>query len=623
MGDGAYLLSDEGEKHFLLGNEAIARGAIEAGVGLASTYPGTPSSEVGDALSEVAKSAGIYFEISTNEIVALEVAAASAMSGVRSFVFMKHVGMNVASDAMMSTAYIGTRAGLVIMTADDPSMFSSQNEQDNRHYSEMSRLPLIEPSNPQEAKDYLVYAFELSERAGCPVILRTTTRVSHMRATVSFGPRRSSVVSGDFRKDPSNTVILPATAYKLKTELLKRFENLEGIAETSPLNRIERYGSGVVGVITAGAAYNSLMDVVEAYGLEIEVLKLGFSNPLPEELVASFMRRHGTIVVVEELDPFLEEKVRAIVQMKGIPVSVRGKMDGHFPDGYEYNPDVVAAGLARIMGFKTREKETITLDESLPSRPPVMCPGCPHRATYYAVELVAKQLRLKTAIYPNDIGCYSLGVQKPFLEADYLLCMGSSVGTASGFAKVTDQQVIAFIGDSTFFHAGIPGLINAVHNNHKLVLIIMDNRTTAMTGLQPDPGVPLNSMGEDAQAVSIEDLVKGVGVRFVRTVDPYDTRSMMRVVREAAGFEGPSVVISRRECALMRDAELRRNNELVTYTVNQSKCVLCMNCVLNFACPAIYKDQDGLVRIDPDLCDGCGVCASPMVCGPKAIEVKA
>jgi len=623
MGDDAYLLSSEGEKHFLLGNEAIARGAIEAGVGLASTYPGTPSSEVGDALSEVAKPAGIYFEISTNEIVALEVAAASAMSGVRSFVFMKHVGMNVASDAMMSTAYIGTRAGLVIMTADDPSMFSSQNEQDNRHYAEMSRLPLLEPSNPQEAKDYLVYAFELSEAAGCPVILRTTTRVSHMRATVTFGPRRSALGSGEFRKDPSSMVILPATAYRLKAELLKRFESLRGVAEKSPLNRIERHGSGAVGVITAGAAYNSLMDAIEAYGLEVEVLKLGFSNPLPEELVASFMRRHGTVVVVEELDPFLEGKVRVVAQMKGIPVTVRGKLDGYFPDGYEYNPDIVATGLARIMDFKTREKETIIVDEHLPPRPPVMCPGCPHRATYYAVELVAKQLRLRTAIYPNDIGCYSLGVQKPFVEADYLLCMGSSVGTASGFSKVTDQQVIAFIGDSTFFHAGIPGLINAVHNSHKLVLVIMDNRTTAMTGLQPDPGVPRNSMHEDAQAVSIEDLVKGVGVKFVRTVDPYDTRSTMQAVREAVGFDGPSVIISRRECALMRDAELRRNNELISYTVNQSRCVLCMNCVLNFSCPAIYKDHKGLVRIDPDLCDGCGVCASPMVCGPKAIEVRA
>ncbi len=545
------------------------------------------------------------------------------MSGVRSFVFMKHVGLNVASDAMMSIAYIGTRAGLVIMTADDPSMFSSQNEQDNRHYSEMSRLPLIEPSNPQEAKDYLVYAFNLSETVGCPVILRTTTRVSHMRAMVSFGPRRGAVASGVFKKDPSNTVILPATAYRLKGELLRRFEILRGIAEKSPLNRIEWYGASDVGVITAGAAYNSLMDVVEAYRLNVDVLKLGFSNPLPNELVASFMMHHRTIAVVEELDPFLEEKVRILAQMEGIPVLVRGKMDGYFPRGYEYNPDLVAAGLARILSFKTREKETITVNESLPPRPPVLCPGCPHRATFYAVELVAKQLKLTTAIYPNDIGCYSLGVQKPFLEADYVLCMGSSIGTASGFSKVTDQQVIAFIGDSTFFHAGIPGLINAVHNNHKLVLIIMDNGTTAMTGLQPDPGVPLNGMGEAAQAVSIEDLVRGVGVKFVRTVDPYDTRSTMQAVKEAARFEGPSVVISRRECALMRDAELRRKTELVTYTVNQDKCVLCMNCIVNFSCPAFYKDDEGLVKINPDLCDGCGVCAGPLVCGPKAIEVKA
>jgi indolepyruvate ferredoxin oxidoreductase alpha subunit len=620
MGKYDVLLSDKEQTHFLLGNEAIARGVIEAGVGVATTYPGTPSSEVGDALSEIAKPAGGYFEISTNEMVALEVAAASAMCGVRSFVSMKHVGMNVASDSLMSVAYTGTKAGLVIMTADDPSMWSSQNEQDNRHYSDMSGLPLIEPSNPQEAKDFIVYAFDLSEKVGSPVIFRTTTRVSHMRGVVKFGPRRMTNNVGTFEKDPSNMVLLPATAYRKKEELLKRLEILRQVAEKSPLNRVEGEGVSDVGVITSGAAYNSLSDVVDAYGLRVDILKLGFSNPLPDELVASFLKERKKVIVVEELDPVLERQTRALSQLRSIPTCINGKMDGYFPHSYEYNSDRVAVAMAKIMGFEIMKRQTIETGERLPPRPPVLCPGCPHRATYYAVELASKQLGLKTAIFSSDIGCYALGIQKPFLEADYALCMGSSIGAACGFSRSTNQPVIAFIGDSTFFHAGLPGLANAIHNNHRFVLVILDNRTTAMTGNQPNPGVAINGMREQAPEISVEAMVKAMGVKLVRTVDPSDIRTTLLAVKEAIKFAGVSVVISKRECALLRDAEMRASGQLTTYVINQDKCTLCRNCIANFSCPAFYVDENGLVKIDQALCDGCGICAQALVCGPRAIE---
>ncbi len=603
---------------FLLGNEGIARGILEAGVGVATTYPGTPSSEIGDVLSKIAKKAGIYFEFSTNEIVALEVAAAAALSGVRAFTFMKHVGLNVASDAFISTGFAGTRAGFVVMTGDDPSMFSSQNEQDNRHYSDLARVPLIEPSNPQEAKDFLIYAFELSEKFKTPVLFRTTTRVSHQRASVKLGKLIGIKNRGKFQKDPSNLVLLPSTAYRKKIENVKRFENLKEESELTSINRIENFGDEY-GIITSGAAYNSVMDALKNYNIKASVFKLGFSNPLPERKIMDFLKKFKNVFVVEELDPFLESKVRNIGQINGIDVKIHGKMDNTFPMSYEYNPDIVSSGLSNVIGFELKNFEKFP-DIDLPPRPPVLCPGCPHRATFYAVKLVTRQLRLSDPIFPNDIGCYSLGIQKPYQEADYLLCMGSSIGTGCGFSTVTDQPVISFIGDSTFFHAGIPGLINAVHNKHKLVLIILDNRTTAMTGHQPNPGLPFNGMGDRAPEISIEDIVRSMGVKFVKTVDPYNLKDTIVAIRDAVNFNDTAVIISKRECSLLRDERMRDEGYWISYQINQDKCTKCMNCVRNFSCPAIYVAEDGSVRIDPVLCDGCGVCSQTQVCGFKAIE---
>jgi indolepyruvate ferredoxin oxidoreductase alpha subunit len=618
MGKYDVMLGNEGEKHFLLGNEAIVRGLIEAGVGIATTYPGTPSSEIGDVLSNIAKDIGIYFEYSTNEKVALEVAAASAASGIRSFVFMKHVGLNVASDAFMSISFTGTRAGLVIMTGDDPSMFSSQNEQDNRNYAEFAYVPLIEPSNPQEAKDFLIYAFNLSEKYEKPVLFRTTTRVSHQRANVIYGKKREITKIGKFEKNPDRFVLLPSNAYRAKNEVIKKLEDLKKESEISPLN-VEINNNSEYGIITSGATYNYIMDAFNILNIKLDILKLGFSYPPPYQKIENFLKKHKEILIAEEVDPFIEKHVRIVAQMKNINVPIHGKFDGYVEFSYEQNPDRIVKSISKLLNIEYKESKNNNIN-NLPPRPPVLCPGCPHRATFYAVKLVTKQLRMGDVIYPSDIGCYTLGIQPPYNEADYLLCMGSSVGTGGGFSISTKQKIISFIGDSTFFHAGIPGLINAVHNNHKFLLIILDNRTTAMTGHQPNPGVPFNGMREPAKEIDIETLVKAIGVEYVKTVDPYDLKNTIIAIREALQRDGLSVIISKRECALLRDAEMIKLGKWVRYQVNQDKCTKCMNCILNYSCPAFYLDPEGRVMIDPVLCDGCGVCSLPQVCGFKAIE---
>ncbi|OWP57399.1 MAG: indolepyruvate ferredoxin oxidoreductase subunit alpha [Thermoplasmatales archaeon B_DKE] len=613
------LINGPGKKLFLLGNEAIARGAIEAGVRVATTYPGTPSSEVGNVLSELAKQAGIYFQFSVNEKVAIEVAYSSAISGLRSFVFMKHVGLNVAADPLMSISYTGVRAGLVVMSADDPSMFSSQNEQDNRNYSELAHIPLIEPSTSQEAKDFLKYAFEISEMEHIPVLFRTTTRVSHQRGMVELGEIAKKEEEGFFKSDPKNFVALPVNSMGLKEALIKKMERLKTVSDNSRINRIESYGSGKYGIITSGEAYNVLMDTVSKYGLDVSILKLGFTNPLPENMVTTFLKEHENVIVVEELDPFLETKVRIIAQMHLTGTKIFGKIDGYFTFSHEYNPDTVAGSLSRIMGFNV-EQVTVEIDASkLPPRPPVLCPGCPHRATYYAVKRAVKMSNIKDPIYSSDIGCYSLGVYDPYDEADVMIDMGSSIGVGGGFSNATGQKVISFIGDSTFFHSGIPGLINAVHNEANVVLIVLDNRTTAMTGQQPNPGMNINGMGDAAPEVSIEAIVKAIGIQYVKVVDPYDLKSTLLAVSGALRNEGVSVIVARRECAMIRDERMRSKKEWKTYQVDPEKCKLCMNCVEKFSCPAIFI-EGGKIRIDQNICDGCGVCAEPYVCPPKAIE---
>ena len=613
------LEAKENSKLFLLGNEAAVRGALESGVSVVSTYPGTPSSEIGNVFSKIAKAAHVYFEFSANEKVAVEVSAAAAASGLRSFAFMKHVGLNVAADSFMSIAYLGVNAGMVILTADDPSMYSSQNEQDNRIYARLANVPLIEPSSPQEVKEFMKYAFDISEQFHLPILFRTTTRVSHMRGVVETGELVPPKEKGFFKKEPNKYVPVPQNSRRMHKELIEKMNKLAPLVSESPLNKVFDFGNEI-GVITSGGAFNYVMDIVKEYNLPVKILKLGFSHPFPEKLVLDFLGKVQKVVIVEEVEPVMEKEVLAIVGKYGLNNKIYGKLSGTMPRIYEYTPDIVKNGLFNTLGRKIEAKEILKPESAIPSRPPVLCPGCPHRATYYAVKDAIKGLGLKDVIFPSDIGCYTLGIQKPYETADFLLSMGASIGTACGFAHATNQKVVAFIGDSTFFHAGLSALANAVHNKAKAVIVIMDNRTTAMTGRQPSLSEPVNGMGEEAPELSISDIAKAFGVKFVETVDPYNLHKTKEVFKRALQYDGLAVVITKHPCALITDAEKRKRNFWITFRINQEKCTRCMVCITDFACPSFFVAEDGSVHIDPLICDGCGVCTQ--VCPYNAIEVR-
>ncbi|MGA1819560.1 MAG: indolepyruvate ferredoxin oxidoreductase subunit alpha [Thermoplasmatota archaeon] len=617
------ILEDKpGKKVLVLGNEAIARAAIEAGVTVAATYPGTPSSEIGNTLHRVAKKAGMYFEFSTNEKVAFEVAGAAAVAGVRSFTFMKHVGLNVAADAFMTMAYTGVRAGFVVLSADDPSCHSSQNEQDNRYYAKMSGVPMVEPSSPEEARQMMHYAFEISEKFEMPVLFRTTTRMNHVRGVIELGKIRKPSDRVHFEKDLMRFVTVPANARKRHLVLLDIIKEMEKESEVSPWNRVvapkkmNTRGDLKLGIITSGVSYNYVMEILEniELGVEARVLKLGMTSPLPDDMLSEFCQECDLVLTVEEGEMYLEEYVKAVLKERDVPTAVLGKRDGHFPRPMEYNPDIVLKGIASALEGEGRKIE-IPLKEKIewealpePPRPPVLCAGCPHRATFLAVKRATKG----KAVYPNDIGCYTLGIQPPQSTGDLLICMGSSAGSAGGLSRVVDEPVIAFMGDSTFFHTGIPPLVNAVHNKHRFVLNIMDNATTAMTGHQPHPGLPEDGMGDEAPAINIEKVCKGVGVKFVKTVNPLKVKETQKAFEEALAYDGVSVVITKSPCALKLERELRKRNiKRTKYQVYQDKCTHCDTCTKIFACPAFYKIGDDHF-IDPDLCWSCGVC--PQVC---------
>ncbi len=609
------LTAEENQKLFLLGNEAAVRGALEAGVGLASTYPGTPSSEIGDVFSKLAEDAGIYFEFSTNEKVALEVAASAAASGVRSFTFMKHVGVNVASDSLMSAVYTGVEGGMVILSADDPSMFSSQNEQDNRHYARLANMPMVEPSNPEEIRQLMGFSYELSEQFKLPVLMRTTTRVSHMRGVVETGKVKLGKTKGFFKRDPKRFVPVPATAMIMHKNLVRKMEELRKLSNSSELNKIYRR-NGKVGIVTSGGAFNYVMDAVQKNGLNVDVFKVTLTHPFPDELLLEFIKDLDAVAVVEEVDPIMEKEVLSILGSNGIKMAVHGKLDQSLPLIYEYTPNIVMDMLESVLNQEIRKDHTLNSDLSIPERPPTLCPGCPHRSVYYTVKDAVNSLGLNDVICPTDIGCYTLGITSPYDAADYLLSMGSSIGTSCGFSKATKQNVVCFIGDSTFFHAGIPPLINAVHNKDRFVLVILDNRTTAMTGGQPHPGLPVDGMGWEAPEVSIDAIVEATGVKYLRKINPMNIKKSKETFMEALEFDGVAVVISQHPCMLTKG----RRSTKAELEVKQEKCDECSVCLEKLACTAIYKDDEGKVRIDSKLCNGCNVCVQ--VCPEKAIGVK-
>lgn len=624
------LLTEEaGKQLLLLGNEAIVRGALEAGVAFATTYPGTPASEIGDNFFRIAGESELYFEYSTNEKVALEAAAGAAVSGVRSMCSMKHVGLNVAADPLMTLAYVGVRGGMVVVTADDPSMSSSQNEQDNRIYAKLSNLPMLEPTSAQEAKEMTQAAFEISENLELPVLLRTTTRLNHCRGIVATGPLTPPKTKGAFEKDSSRFVTVPANARVLHRVLLLQGEKAREIACTSPFNVIT--GTGSWGIATSGIAYNYVTDAIKDLGIQerVKVLKLGFTYPFPDKLAAEFIRSVEKILVVEELEPFLEENLKVTAQTNGLTTPIAGKDSKLFSRLYEYDPGMVREVIARFFELDYTRQKAIDIKEDLegiqlPLRPPNLCPGCPHRNTYYIIKTLLTDMKIE-AIFPTDIGCYTLGLLPPIEMADFLICMGSSVSSAAGIARATNKKVIAFIGDSTFFHAGITGLINALHNKHEFVLVILDNGTTAMTGHQPHPGIELAPPGWDRPTIRIESIVQACGVKQVTTIDPRQLIESKDKVTDILKSDGLSVIVSRAPCPLY-EARMTGRKKETSYRVG-IKCEACRHCLENFGCPALYLsdayDERAHVVINDDLCIGCGFC--DQFCEgirPKKLKVK-
>ena len=570
------------------GNEAAARGAYEAGVTVGTAYPGTPSTEI---LEELARYPGVRADWSPNEKVALEVAIGASLTGARALVAMKHVGVNVAADPLLTLSYTGVGGGLVLISADDPGMHSSQNEQDNRHYARLAKIPLLEPSDSQEAKDFVIQGFQLSEGFDTPLLLRTTTRISHSRSLVRTGERVEKARSG-YKRNPAKYVMIPGYARLRRPLVEKRLEALRRSAEISPLNRIEKGSSGY-GIICSGIAYQYVREALP----EANVLKLGFSYPLPEELVRRFAAGVEEIIVVEELDPFLEEQVLAL----GLNLPVRGK--SLFSPLGELG---VATLRGKLCGERGLEKKRCSLP-ALPPRPPLFCPGCPHRGVFY----VLHKMKLNV---PGDVGCYSLGALPPLESLDTCICMGSGIGQAAGMERADGElaeRTVAVIGDSTFFHSGIAPLIDLVYSSSRATVLILDNRTTAMTGHQGHPGTGLTLQGENRPPVELEPLCRAVGVNRVKTADPMNLKELEQIIENELAAGELSVIIVRKPCALLerkRGAPLR---------VEALKCRGCNIC-LGLGCPALSRmDKKSGAVIDPVLCTGCGLCAQ--ICPHEAI----
>jgi len=594
------ILSDEkGKKIILLGNEAIVRGALESGVGFASTYPGTPSSEVGNTFAEIAKDAGIYFEFSVNEKVALEAAAGAAFSGVRSMVSMKQFGLNVASDSFIPLAFVGPNAGMVIFVADDPNCWSSaQSEQDTRYYARLAHVPVLEPSDSQECKDFVKIAFKISEKFNIPVIVRSTTRVSHQRGVVVLDNLIRGKTKGFF--------------------LLKKNEKIRKISEKTKINFIvNKTAKSKLGVIVSGVSSNYIMDALEDLNFKLPVLKLGLTYPLPEKKIKNFIKRFKSVFIIEELEPILEESVEKLAKEVNPKLRIYGK-NGYLPKSGEYTEELIISALEKI----TKRKFRIKLKQhskrykklKLTRRFAVLCPGCPHRATFWAAKVAAGT----NTIFGGDVGCYVLGIMPPYYTQDFMFSMGASEGIVHGIKKTTFQKAIAFVGDSTFFHAGMPGLVNIVYNKSNPLVIVLDNRITAMTGHQPNPGMGLTAMGEKTKEIKIEDIAKACQVKYVKVVDPFNVKKMIKTIKNLMRKKEASVIVAKRECQLLA---IRKKTKLgikkVKFMIDPILCKKCGTCLYYFACPAMYKEGDNF-RIDLNLCTGCGVCAQ--ICPNKAIK---
>ncbi|MDV0446174.1 hypothetical protein MmiAt1_17920 [Methanimicrococcus sp. At1] len=605
-------------KEYMLGNAAIARGVMESGVGVVSGYPGTPSSEIVDIL-RAQKDHDYYIEWSVNEKVAVEVAIGAAFAGTRAIVTMKHVGLNVAADPLMTVCFAGTKGGLIILAADDPSFHSSQNEQDTRRYAQFAQIPCFDPATLQDAKDMVSYAFDFSERFETPVLFRPTTRISHGKSSVELGEIKPNSNVVDFVKDPSRMVMMPNFARPRHYASLERQKPMSEALEQSPWNVLEMCADSKIGVISSGIASVYAKEALHALGINAAFLKIT-AYPMPDNYILEMLNHCDKVLIVEELEPIVEDRVRILAQQHRISTEIIGK--NPVPQVNELNFEICrdimasvfkefadASSPALAAAGNVPALPSVLTDIVLPPRPPALCVGCSHRSAFQVI----KDVFGKNAIFPSDIGCYTLGIHSG--AVDTTICMGASISMASGIAHSGEKKpVCCTIGDSTFLHTGMNSLMNAVYNNANITVAILDNRITAMTGHQPNPNTGQTAVGIESLPVSLEAVCAAAGAQFIRTVDAYDYEALKTVFRDAKSFEGVSVVIVQQACAIVaRKAGVRRN----PFAVIPDKCKGCRKCV-NYGCPAIEFDKETAIAFVNSQCIGCGVCAQ--ICPFDAIE---
>lgn len=589
-------------KKVCMGNEAIALGAARAGVSVVSGYPGTPSTEIIETFLKK-KIPGIEVQWSTNEKTAMEVATGAAYSGARSMVTMKQVGLNVAADPLMSLSYVGIEGGMVVVVADDPGPWSSQTEQDTRHFAKYANLPVLDPSSPEEAYEMAIEAFDLSEEFKLPVFLRPTTRVCHASATVDLDIIPKPRAAAGFEKKP-DWIIFPALSYRKHGELEQKQKLISDRFSSLSFNKIIKGGKN--GIAVSGISYLYVMEIIKEYALDLTVFKVGTPYPLPHKLAEEFLSLVDRVMVVEELDPVLEEQLLLVSAGNN---HIYGKMTGNMPFNGEYGFESIKKRVLEFAGIESEDPETIDIPK-LPVRPPVLCAGCPHRASFYAAKTAAKDY--EKIVYCGDIGCYTLGNAAPLNTVDTCLCMGAGITIAQGI-KLAEKNTkcIAFIGDSTFFHTGIPGIINAVYQNADITIAVLDNHTTAMTGGQPHPGTGRTAMGMPAKPLDIEKILRACGVEHISTVDPFKYEETVDAFKNSLEYNGPSAVIAKAPCiALIKlPKTVHRINE---------ECIGCLKCIKQLGCPAMSVEKDGKVVINESICTDCSLCVN--VCPVGAIK---
>ena len=613
-------------RQMIMGNQAIALGALKAGVNLAAGYPGTPSSEIIEFISKYKDKTGTYVEWSVNEKAAVEVAAGASYAGSRTLVTMKQVGLNVASDPVMCLSYVGIKGGMVIVSADDPGPISSQTEQDTRTFGAYSKIPVFDPSTPLEAYEMIQEAFELSEKYNTPVILRPTTRVDHAYESMEFPELSECRTRGEFEKDSQRWVIFPRASFNNHKRIFERNEKiLPKEFSESRWNHIQDRKNGArIAFAAGGISWCYLKEALSLLGAKnIPVLKIGTPYPFPQDIAAEFMRENKRIVVFEELDPVIEENFLKIAGRNQIECNISGKLDRTVPAAGELSVEIIksiVSASANIPDTDSKDEKSDSEKPELPVRPPVLCAGCPHRGAFYAVKQAMKG---KKTAYCGDIGCYTLGNAKPLDMCDTCLCMGADITMAQGFYhNEPERKCFSFIGDSTFFASGITGVVNAVYNQSQQTICILDNSTTAMTGHQPHPGTGRTMMGEIVEKISIPKILEAIGVSPIIEVDPFDQERSVEAVKKASESNGVSAVIFKSPCISI--ASKLGYKFPGAKSVDAEKCIGCRKCINELGCPALSLSaktnsrQKQIVEIDGTLCTGCGLCKS--VCPVKAID---